>query len=68
MILGHAEDHEQLGALPVRRAELPERAAHRVDAGRGHVDRAEAAMGGIIRRAEILRPPAGEGLATGRAR
>ena len=63
MVLGHAEDHEQLGMVPVGLAELPEGAAHRVDTGSGHVDRAEPAMRGIVRRAEILRPEAGEGLA-----
>ena len=62
MVLGDAEHHEQLGAVPVRRAEFPERAADRHDAGRRHVDRAEAAMRGIVRRAELLRPEAGQRL------
>ena len=62
MVLGDAEHHEQLGALPVGRAELPERAADGHDAGGRHVDRAEAAMRGIVRRAELLRPEAGQRL------
>ena len=62
VVLGDAEDHEELGPVPVRRAELPERAAERVDAAGRHVDRAEAAMRGIVRRAELLRPPAGQRL------
>jgi hypothetical protein len=32
VVLGHAEEEEQLGALPVGRAELPEGAAQGVDA------------------------------------
>ncbi len=63
MILGDAEDHEELGLFPVGGAEFPERAAQRVDAGGRHVDRAEAAMRGVVRRAELLRPPAGQRLA-----
>ncbi len=63
MILGHAEQQEVARALPVRLAELPERAADRVEPGGGHVDRAEAAVGGVVRRAELLRPPAGQRLA-----
>ena len=62
MVLGDAEHHEQFGAIPVRRAEFPERAADRHDAGRRHVDRAEAAMRGIVGRAELLRPEAGQRL------
>ena len=62
MVLGDAEHDEELRPLPVRRAELPERAADRHDAGGRHVDRAEAAMRGIVRRAELLRPEAGQRL------
>ena len=62
VILGHAEEDEQLGTLPVRLPEFPERPADGVDAPRRHVDRAEPAMRGIVRRAERLRPPAGERL------
>ena len=63
VVLGDAEEDEELGQVPVGRAELPERAAERVDAGRRHVDRAEAAVRGVVRGAVLLRPPAGEGLA-----
>ncbi len=63
VILGDAEDHEELGAVPVGLAEFPEGAAHRVDAGGGHVDRTEPAMRGVIRGAIGLRPPACEALA-----
>ena len=62
VILGDAEQHEVFGMLPVRLAELPERAADRVHAAGGHVDRAEAAVRGVIGRAELRRPPAGERL------
>ncbi len=63
VILGDAEHQEIARALPIRLAELPERAADGVEAGRRHVDRAEAAMGRIVRRAELRRPPAGQRLA-----
>jgi len=62
MVLRHAEKNEELRALPVRGAELPEGAAHRVDARRRHVDRAEAAMRRVIGRAEALGPEARERL------
>ena len=62
VVLGDAEEEEEPGALPVGGAELPEGAAEGVDAGGGHVDRAEAAVGGVVRGAVLLRPPAGEGL------
>ncbi len=63
VVLGAAEQHEIARVLPIRLAELPERAADGVEAARGHVDRAEAAVGGIVRRAELARPPAGQRLA-----
>ena len=63
VILGDAEQHEVAGVLPVRLAELPERAAERVEPGRRHVDRAEAAVGGEVVRAVLLREPAGQRLA-----
>src|SRR5690606_19056257 len=63
VVLGAAEQHEVAGALPVGLAELPERAADGVEAARGHVDRAEAAVGGVVRGAELARPPAGQRLA-----
>ena len=62
VILGHAEEDEKLGMVPVRLTKFPKGAAHCVDARRCHVDRAKAAMCGIVRRAEILRPKAGERL------
>ena len=62
MVLGDAEQHEELGPVPVGRPELPERAADRHDAGRRHVDRAEAAMGGVVRRSVLLSPEARQGL------
>ena len=63
MVLGDAEHHEVLRVLPVRLAELPEGAGDGVEAARRHVDGAEPAMGGEVRGAELLRPPAREGLA-----
>ena len=62
MVLCNPEEHEQLGMIPVRLAEFPERPAHRIDAGSGHIDRTEPAVGRIIGRAETLRPETGEGL------
>ena len=62
VILGDAEHQEIFGPIPVRFAELPERSADGVEPGCRHVDRAEAAMGRIIRRAELLRPPSGQRL------
>lgn len=50
------------GQFPIRLAEFPEAAAEAVHAGRGHVDRAEAAVCGVVDGAELLRPPAGQGL------
>jgi hypothetical protein len=63
VVLGAAEQHEVAGVLPVGLAELPERAADRVDAAGRHVDRAEAAVGGVVGRAELRGPPAGQRLA-----
>ena len=63
VILGHAEQHEIAGVLPVGLAELPERAAEGVEPGRRHVDRAEAAMRGEVLRAVLLGEPAGQRLA-----
>ena len=63
VILGDAEHQEIARALPVRLAELPERAADGVEPGGRHVDRAEAAMRRIVGRAELRRPPAGQCLA-----
>ncbi len=63
MVLGNAEHHEIASAVPVGLAELPERAADAVEAGCRHVDGTEPAMGGVVRRAILLRPPAGQRLA-----
>ena len=63
MVFGHAEHHEQLGAVPVRLPEFPERPADGVNPRRRHVHRTKAAVCCIIRRAEHLRPPAGQALA-----
>jgi hypothetical protein len=62
VVLGHAPEHEVARVLPVGFAELPEAAAERVQAAGGHVDRAEAAMRGIVDGTELLRPPAGQRL------
>jgi len=58
MILGRADHEEQLRTIQIGAAELPERAAHRVDHARRHVRRAEAAMRRIVGRAELLREQA----------
>ena len=62
MVLGRAYHHEQLGAFQVRPAEFPERTADRVDHAGGHVHRTEAAVRGIIGRAELAREQAGQRL------
>ena len=62
MILGGADHHEELRAFEVGPAELPERAADRVDHAGGHVDRAEAAVRRVVRRAELPREEAGQRL------
>lgn len=67
MVLGNAEHQKIAGEIPIWFAEFPECAAHGVDAGGGHIDRAEAAMRRVIGRSEFPRPPAGQRLA-GRAR
>ena len=63
VVLGDAEHQEVARAVPVGVAELPEGAAERVHAGRRHVDRAEAAVGREVGRAELHRPPSRERLA-----
>ena len=55
MVLGGADHHEQLGAVQVRPAELPEAAADGVDHPGRHVDRAEAAVRRVVGRAELAR-------------
>ena len=62
MILGNAEQHKQLGQVPVGRAEFPEGTAKRVDTTGRHINRTETAMCREIRRAELLRPPASQRL------
>ncbi len=62
MILGDAEQQEIARVVPIGLAEFPERAADRVEPGGRHVDGAEAAMRRVIGRAELARPPAGQGL------
>ena len=62
VVLGRAQHDEQLGPLQVGTAELPEGAADGVDHARRHVHRAEAAVGGVVGRAELAREQAGEGL------
>src|SRR2546427_8743373 len=62
MVLGNAPEQEILRMIPVGRAEFPERVADRIQAGNRHVDRAEAAVRGPVRRAELLRPEAGQRL------
>ena len=63
VILGDAEDHDVFRAIPVGFAEFPEGAADRVEAGGSHVDRAEAAVRGEVRRAVLHGPPACQRLA-----
>ena len=55
VILGGADHHEELRAVEVGAAELPERAADRVDHPGRHVDRAEAAVRRVVGRAELPR-------------
>ncbi len=61
-VLGGADHHEQPRAVEVGAAELPERAADRVDHPGGHVDRAEPAVRGVVRRAELACEEAGQRL------
>ena len=62
MVLGGADHHEQLGAVQVRPAELPERPADGVDQAGRHVNRAETAVGRVVRGAELLREQTGQRL------
>ena len=62
VVLGGADHDEQLGAIEVGATELPERTADRVDQAGGHVHRAEAAVRGVVGRAELLREHAGQRL------
>ena len=56
VIFGHAEQHEQFGVVPIGLTKFPERAAHRIDASRGHVHRTKAAVGCVVWRAKVLCP------------
>ncbi len=49
--------------FPVGLGEFPECTTDRVYPGGSHIDRAEPAVRSIVRRAELLGPPAGQGLA-----
>ena len=62
MVFGRADHHEQLGALQIRPAEFPERTADGVDHSGGHVHRTEAAVSGIVGRAELARKQSGQRL------
>ncbi len=62
MVFRGADHHEQLGALQVGPAELPEAAADGVDHAGGHVHRAEAAVRRIVGRAELAREQPGQRL------
>ena len=62
VVFGGADHHEQLGAVQVGAAELPEAAADGVDHAGGHVDRAEAAVRRVVGRAELAREQAGQRL------
>ena len=56
VIFGHAEQHEQFGVVPIGLTKFPERAAHRIDASRGHVHRTKAAVGCVVWRAIVPVP------------
>ena len=58
VILGRADHHEELRAVEVGAAELPERAADRIDHPGRHVDRAEAAVRRVVGCAELPREKA----------
>ena len=62
MVFGHTEQHEQFGVIPVGLAKFPKRAPHSINASGGHIYRTKSTMRGIVGRAKILRPKAGEGL------
>ena len=62
VVFSHTEQHEQFCVVPIGLTKFPERAAHRVDTSRCHVDRAEAAVGCVVWRAKVLRPERSEGL------
>src|SRR6476661_7918298 len=55
MVFRGPDHYEQPRAVEVRPAEFPERAADRVDHSGGHIDRAEAPVGSVVRRSELTR-------------
>src|SRR5690606_27020241 len=63
VVLGGAEHHEIARQGPVGLSELPKRAADRVYPRCRHIDRAEAAVRGIVGRTELACPPSCERLA-----
>ncbi len=60
VILGGADHHEQLGPVQVGATEFPEGATDGINHACGHVDRAEATVGGIVRGAKLLGEQAGQ--------
>ena len=62
VVLGGADHHEQFRAVEIGATEFPEAAADGVDHARGHVDRTEAAVCRVVRRAELAREHAGQRL------
>ena len=62
MVLRGPDHHEHLRTIEVGSAEFPERSADRVDHSRGHVHRAEPAVGSVVGRAELPRKEPGERL------
>ena len=61
MVIFRGADHyEQLGTVQIGATELPEGTADGVNHAGCHVDRTEAAVGGIVGRAELLGEQAGQ--------
>ena len=59
MVVFRRTDHEKHpGAIEIRAAEFPERAAYRVDHSGRHVDGAKTAVRGLVRCAELAREQA----------
>ena len=56
VVFSDAEQHEHLCVVPIGLTKFPERAAHRVDASRGHVHRTKPTVRGVVWRAEPLGP------------
>ena len=49
VIFGRAQHHKHFGTIQIRATKLPKTSADRVDHSGGHVDRAKATVGGVIR-------------------